>query len=310
MKKWLALVVAVVLAFSFVSQAFAAPKNANAKNSVAKHAVSKPATPKKIQSSCGAATGNAASPIKICNTADLNLLNQYPSSHFILKKSVAADSTWTPVPTFSGVLNGSNKEISGLKRNLFAKNNGKIKNLTLRDVNISNGDSRGALANENNSLISNVKVYGRVYYVTGEVGGIVQTNNGIIERSASYAEVNGKANVGGIVSINNQTGIIRSSSFGGSTGAYANTGGITGINLGKITNCVAWGQVTIVDNSGGGVAGVNHESGVIINTVSAGDVTYTQGDGTKVGPFVGVNTGKIIKPIILNHVYHNGVLVQ
>ena len=285
-KKGFALLIGIVMFLSLSSQAFAAPSS--------------------IATSCGVAKGTASSPIRICSSEDLKLLASYPSSHFLLKNSIAVNEAWSPVPSFSGTFNGNHKTISGLQDSLIDQNYGTIRNLILSSSVLH--DQRGALSFANYGFVSNLKVYGEVY--GDNAGGIASLNEGIIEYSSSFAEIGGKSVTGGIAARNGKNGIIRNSHFSGEAGAFAQSGGITAFNEGLIANSFSWGKVSVVSGGAGGVVAHNYPGGVIRTSWSAGEVHYLYEPRLDVGKFAGKNSGIIVNPIITNHVYADGVLVE
>lgn len=271
-RKWIAVFLSLILMFTLTSEAFAAM------------------LPPPSKTSCGNGNGTVLSPHRICNQADFMIMQMYSNQHFILNNGITMNQYWTPIPHFTGTLNGNNQSITGLRDSLFEVNYGTIKNLNLKSVNIPH-DFRGALAFITVGYISNVKVDG---YVGGwSAGGIAQLNNGVIEQVTASLTVGGKAGTGGIVSTNGQNGIIRRSYFSGNAGAFAQSGGIVAHNEGRIENTLSWGRVSVVSGGAGGIAASNSPTGVIINSAAYGNVYYMY-DPTYVGKLVGSNSGTII----------------
>lgn len=118
----------------------------------------------------------------------------------------------------------------------------------------------GILAGGNSGLITHVTTSGSIsaFSYVGEenIGGIVATNNGVIERSSSSADVGGEGPTGGLAGENNGL-ITQSFSTGGVFGdAHVAPGGLVGINSGTITQSYYTGALgTFV---GGGLVGDNY----------------------------------------------------
>ena len=120
-----------------------------------------------------------------------------------------SDSNKPSVPTFSGILDGNDKTITGLNAPLFTTlNNGTVRNLNIADVNISTSGSVGAVAGTatGGSRIYNVGILGgSVGSTDGNCGGLVGTLDGSarVINCFSYANITGGHTVGGIVGYNN-----------------------------------------------------------------------------------------------------------
>ncbi|MDP8267862.1 MAG: GLUG motif-containing protein, partial [Candidatus Tenebribacter davisii] len=179
---------------------------------------------------------------------------------------------------FSGGFDGNNKKITGLYINrpstdfvgLFGVINiGRIKNVSLEDVNITGQSNVGCLAG---SLATNYVNY-----------------------SSCKGYVNGTDYVGGLVGTTyGSTAYIYNSYFGGDVkGDSEGIGGLVGINEGKIYNSYSEGTVTTTFSASdysGGLVGWNDE-GVINNSYSRSNVT---GDmGWERGGLVGWNLGNV-----------------
>ncbi len=145
--------------------------------------------------------------------AEINALSEItnPNGAYKLKAdaNVAySDSNKPSVPTFSGILDGNDKTITGLNAPLFATlNNGTVRNLNIADVNISTSGSVGAIAGtaKGGSRIYNVGILGgSVGSTDGNCGGLVGTLDGSarVINCFSYANITSGTNVGGIVGYN------------------------------------------------------------------------------------------------------------
>ena len=183
---------------------------------------------------------------------------------------------WTPISDYAGTFDGNNKTITGLTINqsttdnigLFASiaESGTVKNLTLKDVDITAGSYAGAIAGENRGTIENCSVSGSVTSSSNNsfVGGITGWNyRGTITDCHSSATVEGKSYVGGIAGQSNAT--ITACYFTGSVTATKNNttghsfaGGVVGYNNGAVlTACYVTGSVSGEGDFVGGVTGDN-----------------------------------------------------
>ena len=175
---------------------------------------------------------------------------------------------------FSGVLDGNNHYISNLYINRPGEDKvglisvleagSELKNIVLKNVDITGNDDVGSLAAVNHSEITNSSIDGKVsgYFRTGalvgenrgiidssysaatveaddpdadETGGLVAYNLGLIRNSYSTSTVNGYYNVGGLVGVN-AGGIIENSYAAGKVTGFSYLGGLVGYNFGDIVN--------------------------------------------------------------------------
>ena len=190
---------------------------------------------------------------------------------------------WTPIGTssssYTGTFDGGGHTITGLTINQSATSNvglfasiaegGTVKNLTLKDVNITADSNAGAIAGENRGTIENCSVSGSVTSSSNNsyVGGITGWNyRGTITDCHSSATVEGKAYVGGIAGQSDAT-ITACYSTGSVTATKNNTtgysfaGGVVGYNNGAVLiACYATDSVSGGGDFVGGVVGSNDSS--------------------------------------------------
>ncbi|MGM9618879.1 MAG: hypothetical protein ACI3W8_03425 [Oscillospiraceae bacterium] len=131
------------------------------------------------------------------------------------------DAELTSIPIFGGEFDGNGHTISGLKITQSAAPNGLFGVLQESGV-VRNLQVSGSLAPAGSS---------------GDVGGIVGENHGLITGCAFTGSVSGGSNVGGIAGVNAAAGRILECRAGGSVTGDKMTGGIAGCNLGVIGNC-------------------------------------------------------------------------
>lgn len=220
---------------------------------------------------------------------------------------------WTPIGTESqsctGTFDGGNHTITGLTINQSATSNvglfasiaegGTVKNLTLKDVNITADSNAGAIAGENRGTIENCSVSGSVTSSSNNsyVGGITGWNyRGTITDCHSSATVEGKAYVGGIAGQSDAT-ITACYSTGSVTATKNNTtgysfaGGVVGYNNGAVLiACYATGSVSGGGDFVGGVVGSNENGTLTACYHATGKVSGASGS---TGGVVGRNLQNI-----------------
>lgn len=281
--------------------------------------------------------GEPANPFEIVDVFGLQGLEGAPAGRqYILVNDIDASGTegWAdldfveagfrPISSFDGSLDGNGFSIfdliidgtgrAALIDTLLAT--GSISNLDVVNANVQ-GTSGAILVVVNSGTVSNVSVSGIVNMASptggAAVGGLVRSNDSLIEDSDSSAEVNltsaggggGLSGIGGLVG-NNIGTINRSHATGNvtvnnsATGVDLSVGGFVGIDTGQIDNSYALGNVAVNDAgtdapiAAGGFAG--RHNGEIDTSFSTGSVVVT-GAAANIGGFAGLFDG-IVSPII------------
>jgi The GLUG motif len=149
------------------------------------------------------------------------------------------------------------------------------------------------------------------------IGGLVGYSSGDISDSHAAGNVNGFAQVGGLVgSTGIATNITNSYASGTVTGIGNDVGGLVGSSSGTITNSYATGDVDGDENNAGGLVGINdgeisdsYAIGTVTGNYSVGGLVGRNDNGTinensyaagfvtgfmYVGGLVGYNTGEIL----------------
>ena len=220
---------------------------------------------------------------------------------------------WTPIGTssssYTGTFDGGGHTITGLTINQSATSNvglfasiaegGTVKNLTLKDVNITADSNAGAITGENRGTIENCSVSGSVTSSSNNsyVGGITGWNyRGTITDCHSSATVEGKAYVGGIAGQSDAT-ITACYSTGSVTATKNNTtgysfaGGVVGYNNGAVLiACYATDSVSGGGDFVGGVVGSNENGTLTACYHATGKVSGASGS---TGGVVGRNLQNI-----------------
>lgn len=256
--------------------------------------------------------GSQFRPYQISNMYQLQFINRFPDSNFIIINDIDAATADTlnsgegfiPLGTqaepFTGTLNGNNHTITDFILNrdgipntgLFGFiDGGRVENLALIDAQITGGDRTGTIAGENRGEI--VNSYSNSGIVTGSnsTGGLVGLNQGLIDDSITSGSVTGINNTGGLAGEN--TGEIIISFSTALVEGNNDTGGLVGINSGTIFRSYSTGAVE-GNSEVGGLAGSNESGGIIDESYSSSSVTAAD----RVGGLVGSSgTGS---PIIRN----------
>lgn len=221
---------------------------------------------------------------------------------------------------FNGIFDGNNHTVSGLFLNKDDINSALFGKLTsdalVMDLTLSGIDNTGlrfvaGISGYNSGLITRCHVQGHLNtsdyengYIgaitcmndaTGRVidctsmviinstyncGGIVASNNGLIENCSSSGVITGnRSEIGGLAGYN--AGIIESSHTNATVNGYYTTGGFVGLNHGDIWNSSASGTV-VSDQYTGGFVGQNRQ-GSIISCNATGDVTGVYSTGGFIG---------------------------
>jgi hypothetical protein len=218
--------------------------------------------------------GTSTNPFLIKNAADLDNIRLHPDRFYKLANDIVLDtdiwysqglSNWTPIPTFSGVLDGNGKTIHTIKMKtsssgkygLVAVNNGTIKNMNIEAcISVLHGNvSAGLFVGLNNGTImgcTSNKRYAHYKY-------IILDNRHSIPDSISY--------LGGIAGTN--TGTIQDCQNHGIIETESSAGGIAGFNNGRIEGSQNYGNINytffytrfIWNANIGGIAGYQNTNG-------------------------------------------------
>lgn len=291
---------------------------------------------KKASEGKPAGQGTKASPYLITSLANLKWLSNDSSAWDATFKQTAdidasKTKTWNngkgfiPIghdgDNFTGIYMGQNHTITGLYINrpnktrigLFSnvRSSGVIKNIHLKQVDITGGNEVGGVAGLNSGKIIGASVTGGQITGagTGNIGGLVGANHGTIKDSQANVAVSAQdKHIGGLVGYGGKGSSIQGShATGNITSKDEEVGGLVGDNHGTITNSYATGNVHSDGPFGGGLVGINY--GPIKGSHATGDVTSHGGDA---GGLVGDNHGAISNSYATGDVkgdHNNGGLV-
>ncbi len=217
---------------------------------------------------------------------------------------------WDPIgPVFTGSLDGNNHTISDYKttgsdKGLFGTNNGTIRNIVLKDVDIFSNTTdpyvnNGALASVNTNIIENCSVQSGSVDAgnSSTVGGLVAYNKGgTIRYCFSTINVSGATNTGGLVGCSGYGALIEYCYYSGTvTSKGSGVGGLVGScyndgTTSSVSFCYSSGSVisTAVNAEFGGLIGVSYN---VENSYSTSMVSAA--GGNFVGGFVGNSKGDI-----------------
>ncbi len=211
--------------------------------------------------------GTAEEPYVISNEDTMKLLGVYPSAHFVLSNNITLTEARTPVPGFSGKLDGNGFTVSALS--VKAENAGLFEVLT------------------DSALVSDITFDSAVIDGSVNAGVVCANINGdakISNVTVSASTVKGGENAGAIAGMANSSSVsISGCSVSGCTVEGENAAGVVAVAQGgglEITGCsagadvsgknaasvvaVAESDLTVTDNIiGGTVRGEYSESGLI-----------------------------------------------
>lgn len=197
------------------------------------------------------------------------------SSNYVLAADIdlsqnSAEQGWEPVGTdsnpFAGVFDGNGYVINNLVINrtedyigLFGyTNTATLKNLTLKNINITGNANVGGLAGVlENSTITDCRVMGDVTGTDSDIGGLVGESLAGSTITKSYAA--------------------------GTVSGDSSIGGIAGTNSGTISNTYTTGMVQGNSSDIGGLAGKNEAGGSIAFSYTASKVSGSGNSGGLVG---------------------------
>ncbi|MET3131648.1 filamentous hemagglutinin family protein [Oxalobacteraceae bacterium GrIS 1.11] len=272
-------------------------------------------------------TGSSGNPYQITDVYGLQgAATLALSNHYLLNNDIDASGTtaWNSgagfVPIafgdtsgFSGALDGASKSVSGLvirrpgsnSVGLFSViNGGMVQDLNLVGGGVVGATAVGALAGAISSgsahnVSSTASVGGKL-----NAGGLVGSNGGMIDHSASAGAVSGTGtspgdvNIGGLVGFNLGTISLSAASGAVTTGSSGGVvGGLVGSNTNLISNSAASGPVSGAAQKMGGLAGEN-----VGGTISGAYATGSVNGARDVGGLVGYNSG------YLDNVYASGAV--
>lgn len=241
-------------------------------------------------------SGTEEAPYVIQNVTELQAINNYlgdPNVYFVLGNDIDASATinWNSGEGFVPIGNDANNF-----RGHFDGKGYKITGLYINRPTTDNVGLFGCIqAKSNNVGLVDVSVTGD-HFVGGLVGRV--TGYSLVESCYSIGTVNGYMCVGGLVgggpSLPPPEGnaIIRNSySVGNVNGDNTVTGGLVGVNAEMsvdkcYSTCDVYGAIHI-----GGLAGYNHNRGVVSNSSAVGSVSCSV---RNVGGLVGSNTSAIV----------------
>jgi cysteine-rich repeat protein len=212
---------------------------------------------------------------RICTASDLNLIRTTPSGSYFLCQNINVYSVFTPLPTFTGNLDGNHHGILGANISLAGTNNVGL----FTEIAQSATVSRLAVKDE--------RVTGNNY--VGALAGINRSAN-VVDVSVDGSTVFGAADVGGVVGWLAPTGRLLNARTSGSTvhgtGPAQVIGGVVGYDDGLLTYVTS---TALVDgfNSVGGIAGYCSSQCIINYGSAAGQVTGNNWVGGVVGALNG-----------------------
>lgn len=208
------------------------------------------------------------------NETDLNDVRKYPSETFWLVANVELHGNWQPIPSFSGVFEGLNHTISGLR----------IEQIEF----VSNNEAKYGLVEHLYGKIQNLNIVGSSIFIQGHDG------NGIV-RAGLVAGVSDEHSVIQAVTISNSSVQVHR--------VNSQSGAIVGTSAGKILNCTCQAIEIYGNGDAGGVVGGLGASGLVdYCTVSGSNIKHFATISAKsVGGIVGYCDGATIAHSSINN---------
>ncbi len=267
--------------------------------------------------------GSMDAPYKITSMKELFDIRMYSSKHFVLTRDIDlsaeynspsiynnANLGFTPIDSFSGVLDGNSSTIyalnilySGIGDGSFViKNKGNIKNLTIAESRIEGLSKASAISISNEGKIENITLRGsRVGAKDGIASAIACTNEerGQILKCLNLSDIFASTLAGGICVYNynyvadctNNGGIIANC-----TESSAVAGGICASNHSAIAKCVNNGKIFSYSDRktaiAGGITGSEYQE--TSNCYNTGSITVKAPERSYSGGITGYCSDAII----------------
>ncbi|MCB9857475.1 MAG: hypothetical protein H6818_17475 [Phycisphaerales bacterium] len=259
-----------------------------------------------------AGLGTPEDPYQICSAAQLNRIRNHMSSHFVLiadielscgagTSSPSDGNTWDPLGSWADANNPADSRADRVATEFTGSLNGKnhvINNLKIDRPGVHNLGLFGAIGEKATVIhvhFTNVVIRGDELDGGGITAGALAAHNyGHVKNVTAQGTVIMRENAGGIVGYNHKNAIVTDCQFEGhsETRISNHAGGIVGNNYGVIQHCRANAVVMTEPSWAGGIAGGNHEGGVISECYSDGEVSGFVECGGIVGV---VDTGSILR---------------
>ncbi len=258
-----------------------------------------------VNISFGGGSGTPIDPYVIENVWDLQNISMDLNAHYILKNDIDASvmRSWnsgkgfTPIGNYSepfkGTLDGSNYTISGFFINRTTESDiglfgyidaeGIVKNLKLKNIEISGNGWIGGFTGSNGGTISSCYANGEITGAGNGIGGFVGCNYGTLSNCRMNGKVSGNENVGGLVG-RLQQGLISNCNATINVTGDQEVGGLVGWGIEKVTGCHLTGNVTGNGNYTGGLIGFLH-LGIVSYCHARVNVS---GEGQNTGGLIGL----------------------
>jgi uncharacterized repeat protein (TIGR02543 family) len=244
--------------------------------------------------------------VRVYTVQDLLAIADNPTINYTLAKDINLDGAeWTPLETFSGVLDGDGHKIFDFQMTqtnanlaFIQTNVGTIRNITFADVMVSQtsvGSHTAVIACYNEGTIESVRL--RDIYVTysttslpqvDKVAGLVANNR--VGGSVCNCSAEGQMRVTSTISSKN-------------TEVYWYAGGIVAVNSGQVDSCRTALQITIKSTASntssnvaawslatqhaiGSICGYNYDSGSIVNCCADVNISATLASYKKFSGYV------------------------
>ncbi|MFD0958502.1 phosphodiester glycosidase family protein [Paenibacillus chungangensis] len=235
----------------------------------------------------------ANSPTLISNAVELELIRSNPSGNYRLMEDIELTTPFTPIPSFSGTLDGNGHTITGLT------------------ITASASQPKAAFIVQNSGVISqvgfkNVNITGLSTNSTYRAGGIVESNYGTIEESYVTGSIVGGYRSAGVVVTNYgqvhdvyADVVVEAAYESGAIAAVSESGSI-------LERVYAVPDVYSINNNTGGLSAYAY-TGAVIRDSALLSGTIDNGGGNRIARIVGRLNGT---PTMQNNIASVNALVQ
>lgn len=282
--------------------------------------------------------GSAGNPYLIPTAAALDAVRNDPTKNYKIIADIPLVNAWTPIPSFSGSIDGQAFKVTGMTINsttandgFINTNTGTIKNIQFLNVNCNTSAAFGVIAGKNNGgILQNLTVSGTVNStntgdVLGGVAGELATGGKVTQCYTKLTITSASGMVGGIVGrLTTAASLVSEISYCTSAGSINITtaknriGGILGraegtvVGGGIVKNC---SSLMAISSTGANAGSANGMGGIFGADQNAGIVPLDQCQfsgsivtGFSIGGIAGVGStitnclvaGTTTTPVLLN----------
>lgn len=246
--------------------------------------------------------GSATNPYQITSIEDLNLIIDHPEANYQLANDIKVNDQFNfTISYFSGTLDGNGHKITGLKKPLITKNDGKIQNLSISaNFDTDSQNVQGVFTQYNNGKIIDCNASGSVKgYMGGEGTSVLPSFGGIAGQNEIAGNISGCSS-----SLTISLKIAPMKSY---------IGGICAINYGTIEKCLSNGDISITQSYKdcpvylGGITGIadifgyGYMGGILKESLHTGALSVSDENGV-IGQLCGIVSNQVVNKGIDTHI--------